>query len=239
MRHTTLVLVLAGASALAFAGPAAAQKDERFNWHGRVAAGQSLEIRGINGYVHAVPASGGEVVVNALKHGRRSNPADVKIEVVPGSSGVTICAVYPSSGDHPNDCRSGGGHSETRNNDVAVDFDVQIPAGVSFLGRTVNGEVTAENLSGNVDVQTVNGSVRANATGLVRAHTVNGGIDVTMGRADWTGTLELETVNGGVHVTLPANTSAEVDAATVNGGLSTDFPLTIQGRMMRNRIHGT
>ncbi len=238
MRHTTLVLLLAAAASATLVRPAAAQKQEKFNWHGRVAAGQTVEIRGVNGYVHAVPASGGEVVVNALKHGRRSNPADVKIEVVPGSGGVTICAVYPSSG-RANECRPGGGHMETQNNDVEVDFDVQVPAGVNFLGRTVNGGVTAENLAGNVDAQTVNGGIRAVANGVVRAKTVNGGIDVTMGRADWSGALELETVNGGLHVTLPAATSAEVDAETVNGGLSTDFPLTVQGRFLRNRIHGT
>lgn len=239
MRHTTLVLLLAGVTAFAFAGPAAAQKEERFNWHGALASGKTLEIRGINGYVHAVPASGGEVVVNALKHGRRSNPADVKIEVVPGPEGVTLCAVYPSSGNRPNECHAGGGHSETRDNDVAVDFDVQVPAGVHFLARTVNGDVSAQNLASDVDAQTVNGGVRAVANGVVRAKTVNGGIDVTMGRADWSGALELETVNGGVHVTLPASTSAEVDASTVNGGLSTDFPLTVMGRFMKNRIHGT
>ncbi len=239
MRHSTLILLLAGVTTLTFAAPAAAQKEERFNWHGTVAAGKTLEIRGINGYVHAVPATGAEVVVNALKHGHHSNPADVKIEVVPGPEGVTICAVYPSSGSRPNDCHPGGGHSESRDNDVAVDFDVQLPAGVRFLARTVNGDVSAQNLASDVDAQTVNGSVRAVANGVVRAQTVNGGIDVTMGRADWSGALELATVNGGVHVTLPANTSADVDASTVNGGLSTDFPLTVQGRFMRNRIHGT
>lgn len=241
MRSRTLIPFLAGAVAavLVQTAPAAAQKEERFNWHGHLNAGQTIEIRGINGYVHAAAASGGEVVVNALKHARRSNPADVKIEVVPSSSGVTICAVYPSSGSRANNCEPGGGHSETRDNDVQVDFDLQVPAGVKFSGHTVNGDIEATNLGADVDAATVNGGVRATALGVVRAHTVNGGIDVTMGRADWTGSLDLATVNGGIDVTLPANISVDVDAATVNGGLSTDFPLTVQGRFLRNRIHGT
>ena len=241
MRHRTLIPVLAGAIAavLLQTAPAAAQKEERFSWHGHLAAGQTVEIRGINGYVHATPATGGDVQVGALKHARRNNPADVKIQVVPSAQGVTICAVYPSSGSRPNECRPGGGHSETRNNDVQVDFDVQVPAGVRFDAHTVNGDIQATNLGADITAETVNGGIRATALGLVRAHTVNGGIDVTMGRADWTGTLDLATVNGGVSVTLPANASADVDAATVNGGLSTDFPLTVQGRFMRNRIHGT
>jgi len=243
MRNSTLVLLLAGvvAAPLFRPAPAAAQREERFSWHGRVAAGQAIEIRGINGYVHATPSSSGEVEVSALKEGRRSNPADVKIQVVPHAGGVTICAVYPApSGHAPNECRpGGGGRSETRDNDVKVDFDVKVPAGVRFLARTVNGGISADDLGADVDAQTVNGTIRATANGLVRAHTVNGGIDVTMGRADWTGSLDFATVNGGVHVTLPGNASADIDAQTVNGGLSTDFPLTVQGRFLKNRIHGT
>lgn len=235
MRTITLVLLLAGAAA----APAAAQQD-RFNWHGRVPAGQTLEIKGINGTVHAVAAGGQDVELTAVKHGHRSNPAEVKVEVVPHAGGVTICSVYPApSGKPANQCAPGsGGRSETRDNDVNVDYDVRVPAGVKLAVRNVNGAVSAENLTGDIDVQTVNGAVTAAGTGVVRAKTVNGPIDVSMGRADWTGALELQTVNGPVHVALPANASAEVDAQTVNGGLSTDFPLTVQGRFLRSRIQG-
>ncbi len=236
MRTHTLVPLFVGAVAavLVQAAPAAAQREERFNWHGHLNAGQTVEVRGINGYVHAVAGSG-DVVVNARKHAEHSNPADVRIEVVPGSAGVTICAVYPGGSD----CRGGGGHNNLRNNDVQVDFDVQVPAGVKFSGHTVNGDIEATNLGADVDAASVNGGIRVTALGLVRAHTVNGGIDVTMGRADWSGTLDFATVNGGIDVALPANTSAEVEASTVNGGLSTDFPLTVQGRFLKNQIRGT
>jgi hypothetical protein len=43
----------------------------------------------------------------ATKHGRRSDPAEVEIEVVEHAGGVTICAVYPSPGSRPNECRQG------------------------------------------------------------------------------------------------------------------------------------
>ena len=188
MRTMTFLLLLAGIGA----APAAAQQDQ-FNWHGRIPAGQAIEIKGVNGTIEAVAATGDEAQVTASKHGRRSNPADVKIQVVPHEGGVTICAVYPSRGDRPNECLPGArGHSETRDNDVQVDFVVHVPAGVKLVGRTVNGRVSAEGLRADADLQTVNGSVSATSTGLVRAKTVNGGIDVRMGRADWAGELELE-----------------------------------------------
>jgi len=39
-------------------------------------------VKGVNGDVRAVLASGAEAVVNATKHSRRSDPDEVKIEVV-------------------------------------------------------------------------------------------------------------------------------------------------------------
>jgi DUF4097 and DUF4098 domain-containing protein YvlB len=46
-------------------------------------------------------------------------------------------------------------------------------------------------------------------------------------------------VNGGVDVSLPAGANAEVEAQTVNGSISTDFPLTVQGKFGPKSIHGT
>lgn len=234
MRTLTLALLLAGAAT----APLAAQGQDKFNWHGRIPAGQTLEIIGINGGIHATGTTGAEAQVTATKHGT-GNFADVKIETVQHEGGVTICAVYPSRGERANECKAGGGHSETRDVKVSVEFEVQVPAGVKLVERTVNGDVSAENIGADVQATTVNGSITAAGNGVVRAHTVNGGIEAQMGRADWAGTLEFETVNGSVHLTLPANTSATVEAGTVNGSLSTDFPLTVQGKFMRNRITGT
>src|SRR5207247_3517150 len=114
--------------------PVFAQSD--FQWKGRIAPGQAIEIKGVNGGVHAAPANSNEVEVTAVRSARRSNPADVRIEVVPHSGGVTICAVYPDvPGREPNRCEPGsGGHSNTRNNDVNVDFTVRVPTGVAFIG---------------------------------------------------------------------------------------------------------
>ncbi len=64
-------LLIAGL--LTVAGVVSAQAQD-FNWHGRLAAGKRLEVKGVNGDVRAVLASGAEAVVNARKHARRSDP---------------------------------------------------------------------------------------------------------------------------------------------------------------------
>jgi Toastrack DUF4097 len=235
MQARTLVLAVLAA---ATAAPAAFA--EAWRWQGKVASGHAIEIKGVNGGIDAAAASGGEVEVIADKRARKSDPASVKIEVVEHAGGVTICAVYPSPDAKPNECRPGtGGRMNTRDNDVNVDFHVRVPAGVSFVGRTVNGGIEAVGLDGDAEATTVNGGIKVEAAGVVRAHTVNGSLNARMGRADWTGALELKTVNGGITLELPGDAAADVTASTVNGDISTDFPLTVKGRFSRRNVEGT
>lgn len=221
---------------------AVAQSQERdWEWTGRVARGNMVEIVGINGSIRALAASGADVEVVARRGaGRRGDPEDVRIEVIEHDRGVTICAVYP--GSHKgrlNTCEPGGGDQNVRDNDTKVHFTVRVPPEVHFTGRTVNGDVDAESLAGNVEVHTVNGSVQVSAAGWVEASTVNGSIHARLGRADWRGELDFETVNGTITVYLPDDVGAEVSAETVNGGIETDFPLTVQGRFNARRMRGT
>jgi DUF4097 and DUF4098 domain-containing protein YvlB len=213
-----------------------------FNWHGRLAAGKRLEVKGVNGDVRAVLASGAEAVVNARKHSRRSDPEDVKIEVVESEDGITICAVYPTPprARRENTCEAGDHwSSSTDNNDVTVDFEVQVPAGIEFNGRTVNGQMSAEGLKGDVRASSVNGSVRVSTTGLAEASTVNGSVYAEMGRANWTNDLEFSTVNGGITLVLPGKLDTDVRASTVNGDIESDYPLMISGKFGPRRLRGT
>jgi hypothetical protein len=230
-RRSSLLLLLAVLAAT----PAMAQ-DDTWKWSKVVAAGKAIEIKGINGDVSATPASGNEVEVVAKKSGERSNPADVKIEVVEHANGVTICAMYPHRG---NECLPGAlGRSENRNNDVEVDFEVRVPRGVRFTGRTVNGSVRATGMTADVDATTVNGSVRVSTTGLAQASSVNGSLTVRMGRTNWNNVLEFKTVNGGITIEMPKDLSTEVQASTVNGSLTSDWPMTVRGKWGPRHMNG-
>jgi hypothetical protein len=237
MKRTTILAAVAAAVLAAPVVVAAAQ--EEFHWSGKVAAGAAVEIKGVNGSIVATGAPAGEVEVTAVKKGLKSNPADVKIDVVQHPGGVTICAVYPSEGQ-PNECKPGeGGRMKVRDNDVNVKFEVKVPAGVRFVGRTVNGGITATGIQADAEAHTVNGGIDVQSDGVARAETVNGGIKASLGRADWTGALKLKTVNGGIDVSVPAGINADVKASTVNGHIDTDFPLTVTGRISHRSIQGT
>ncbi|MBI1799095.1 MAG: DUF4097 family beta strand repeat protein [Candidatus Eisenbacteria bacterium] len=234
---------VAGAAATANADvdPTWMNRTPDFKWSGTLKAGQIVEIKGINGRISAEAAKGDQVEITAWKHGHHSDPAEVKIELIPHAGGITVCSVYPTPfGSPANTCEPGeGGHSHTRNNDVEVHFVVKVPAGIGFTGRTVNGRVTAEGLTGPIEAYTVNGSVEISTTSHAEAETVNGSIRATLGATSWSDPIEFKTVNGHIELNLPPAVNADVDASTVNGSIESDLPWMMHGKIGRTHMRGT
>lgn len=218
-------------------GPA---RTSEFRWQGAIAAGRTIEIKGVNGAIQATGTSGRQVEVVATRRGRRSAPETVEIKTLEHEGGITICALYPSrDSGRPNECLAGDkGRINAKNNDVSVEFVVKVPAGVRFAAHTVNGAIDASGLTADVEAETVNGSVTVQTSGFARAETVNGSVQATMGRADWSSDLAIKTVNGSIDVTLPSTASTTVDAETVNGRIETEFAVG-GGQATKRRLTGT
>jgi hypothetical protein len=179
-----LTLLLTAAALLPAAPPVegmrAGSVQEEMRWHGWVPTGQLVEINNVHGNVRAETASGDEIEVIAMKEGS-DDPADVSIEVVEHKGGVTICAVYPNANsDHPFECRpshgggyrlaatsdseahirwENGGGGDILLNDLRVDFVVRLPKRLRFIGRTIDGEVSAHLLNQDVEAHSVLGNV--------------------------------------------------------------------------------
>lgn len=218
------------------------QQSGDFRWSGVVAPGQTIEIKGINGDIKADATNSSEVQVLASKTARRSDVNQVQVKVVQHAGGVTICALYPTESGYTNDCEVGDGERRNRsgvnNNDVRVDFTIHVPARVRFVGRTINGEVSATGLSGNVVAKTINGSIKLSTTGYAEAKTINGEISAKFGDANWPAALYFETLNGEINLDLPANLSTEVDAQTLNGQINSDFPINLVSLKNRKHVRG-
>jgi hypothetical protein len=222
-----------------------ASRSDEFRWNGTVAPGAAIEIQGINGEIVAEPTGGSEVQVIALKTSRRSDVNSVKMKVVEHAGGVTICALYPNEdGEYPASCGSGGDakprttHGGIKKNDVQVNFTVRVPQRVAFVGKTINGSITATSLSGNVNTQTINGSIKISTSGYAEAKTINGEITARLGDSNWPNALNFQTINGGINVELPSGLSTSVDAETLNGSFTSDFPLTISTLTSKKHVKG-
>ena len=229
------------------AAPARAQNEKRtvfterdFHWQGQLKAGQTLEVINRNGEIEASAASGDDVRVAGIRRGN-DDDSDLFIEVVEYSDGVTICAVHGRD-KTPGRCHRGGVSSESirwHGARAKINFEVQVPRGVRFNALTTNGNVLGHNLASVVEAATTNGNVEVSTSEWASATTTNGGIRVSMGSAKWNGELQVKSTNGSVDVTLPASAEFKLDAATTNGGIHTDFSITVEGSLNSKELFGT
>ena len=243
----TGTICLAMASVLG-AAPAWAQSEKRtvytehdFRWQGHLKAGQTLEVINQNGQIEATSATGDEARAEGTKRG--SDNDELFIEVVEYSDGVTICAVHAKDRS-PGRCHRGGVSSESwswswHGDRAKINFGVEVPRGVRLHALTTNGNVVCRNLESVVEATTTNGNVEVSTSEWASATTTNGGIRVSMGSAKWTDELKVRTTNGSVEVTMPASAEFRVNAATTNGGIKTDFPVTVQGSFSSKELSGT
>lgn len=120
----------------------------------------------------------------------------------------------------------------------SVSFVLLVPRRTDLTAEAVNGPIEVEGVKGRMQLTTRNGPVHLTEVGGdVHARTTNGPLVVTLAGDRWDGTgLDSETENGPVTLTLPANYAAHLVTGTVNGPLSIDFPITVQGLISRHNI---
>jgi DUF4097 and DUF4098 domain-containing protein YvlB len=164
-------------------------------------------------------------------------------------SDVLVRAMIQTSADTDADARrlaaavhvetSGGriradGPETSRNENWSVSFEISVPRTAMLTLKTNNGGISIDDFHGAAKFHAHNGGITMhNVGGDLRGETTNGG--VTVDAADgthWNGTgLDVETHNGGIRLTLPKGFSAALEAGTVHGRISTDFPITLMGRL--------
>jgi DUF4097 and DUF4098 domain-containing protein YvlB len=82
--------------------------------------------------------------------------------------------------------------------------------------------VTCREISGDSRVKSHNGSVRVYYSGTAPSIC----------------DISLTTYNGGVELETPSNFSGEFYALTYNGSIRTDLPITVVGKISKNKLTG-
>jgi len=116
-----------------------------------------------------------------------------------------------------------------------VSYEVFVPRRSDLSLDTHNGGITISDVNGRIEFTALNGGVVLKRVGgNVHGGTTNGGLVVELAGDRWDGeTLDVKTTNGGIVMSVPENYSAHLETGTVNGSLSIDFPVTVQGRITR------
>ena len=232
-----VLLLVSGASALS-------AQDDTLEWSQSLASGDVLEVKNITGDIHVVMASGSTARVVAEKQGRASDFDRIDIRIEEERDGFTICVVY--DGRDEDSCERTSNDRSDRDNGrnirASVDFEVQLPAGVEFIGTSVTGDVVVRDVESLVTANTVTGDVEVSTTETAWANTVSGSIDIEMGSDDWDD-LSFNTVSGDITLWLPAGIDTDVEFESLSGDVDSDFAFLLRdrnrGRFIGSHVRGT
>lgn len=109
----------------------------------------------------------------------------------------------------------------------------------SLDGNTSGGPIRVEGADGDVNVETSGGPIRIErASGRVAARTSGGSVHVNFDRGNSQGG-DLETSGGSIRVVLDPTVNLNLEASASSGGVTTDLPIKVAGRISRSSLHGS
>jgi DUF4097 and DUF4098 domain-containing protein YvlB len=206
---------------------AAAEVTEEFHRTVSLSANGRVSLDNVNGGVTITGWDRNEVQIDAVKKAKDQQRLDeAKIEVESTSDSVHVRTKYPEN--------------HTNNNPATVTYELHVPRNASLDGiNLVNGSLTISQFNGDLKANLVNGSSTIHdLTGRTDLSSVNGSVKAYYTSLANVKEIHLKSVNGSVNLGLPSSPNADVSVSTVNGGISTDFPLTVQGKFVGHHIDG-
>jgi putative adhesin len=213
--------------ALALVVPVHAEVKEEFHKTVALNADGRVSLDNVNGGVEITGWNKNEVQIDAVKSASDQQKLnDISIEVKGSGSSVEIETKFAK---------------KVNNNPGGVTYTLHVPQNARIDKiNLVNGSLTVQKLTGEITADLVNGKVQASElTGSADLATVNGTIAANYSSLTSVHEIKLKSVNGTIDLKLPPSPNADVQASTVNGGISTDFPLQVKGKWVGKNMSGT
>ena len=118
---------------------------------------------------------------------------------------------------------------------LSGDVTIQGVTGESTI-NTVSGDIELGGARGDLEIETVSGDVdlRDVVAKQVRIHTTSGDVSFA-GAIMPDGRYEYNTHSGEVRLALPADVGAQLTIGTFNGGIESDFPITLKADSHDNK----
>jgi DUF4097 and DUF4098 domain-containing protein YvlB len=157
-------------------------------------------------------------------------PAGVKVVATTWSGSVSVKGVrgdvdaHAQSGDVQ--IRDAGGRLDVES--LSGDVIIEGVKGESHV-NTVSGEITLTGARADVELESVSGDLdlRDIIAKQIRTHTTSGDVSF-VGQILEGGRYEFNTHSGEITLALPADIGAELSVSTFNGGIESDFPITLK-----------
>jgi DUF4097 and DUF4098 domain-containing protein YvlB len=101
-----------------------------------------------------------------------------------------------------------------------------VPETASFSIQTVEGDVTIENIQGDIDCSSSDGSIELlNVAGRISAATQDGDITIHLSDRVSVYPISVSSEDGDIELALPPDPNVKISASTMDGNISCDFAL--------------
>jgi hypothetical protein len=185
-----------------------------------LAAGSSLKVANINGFIH-LEAWDREEVQFTGEFKPSSRDEQVKVVIEAGKGSMEIRGEYPK-------------HFGESYRGPQCQMTLKVPHRLVPTLETVNGDVVISGIRGRVVISTVNGGIRAmDLEDTLKAETVNGSINLDHAK----GSLSLKTVNGAIKGSGLDGSGKGIQVGTVNGSIHLQAE-GLKGRLQAKTVNG-
>lgn len=248
IRRLTLTAAAAACTTAALPSMAAAQQPSsgngaEFRWSRAIPNGQLVRVANVTGDVVVIGADVEQVEVVGRRRGSSSD-SEARVEVKEHRDGITVCALR----NEDSYCDERGMHEDGNNRwgrdreRARYDLEVRVPRRMRVSASTVSGDVRVSGTTLEVRASTVSGDARVEdvrAQDRVRVTSVSGDVTARLATLAQGTDMELKSVSGDIELSLPQSAGFTLSMSTVSGDLSSDFPLSMQGRFNRRRINAS
>jgi hypothetical protein len=238
------IVLLAAVPIVAAACSSPGGDDRAFQWSDQIPAGAVVHLRDGSGDITVRPSSGPSALVTGSRRWRRGRANDIHFVVRQDGNDYYLCAMWRGSGK----CGASGYRGRQtggfltmfslfhRGSDARADIVAEVPANVVIDASTTNGSVEIKGMTAGVTARTINGTVAAsNVSGPLTLSTTNGNVRLSTDSLADADVVRLSTTNGAIRAELPANLQGQFDLSTVNGVVSSDFPIPSASSTHGNR----
>lgn len=205
---------------------------ESFSRTGTFSSTGTLTLENVNGDIEIRTWDKSEILIEGEKSAKTDDELkliDLTIELTETKAAIKVRLP-----------KRGGGFFSNGNIRAAVKFSITLPREASLNKiNMVNADVTIDDVHGAMNVESVNGRIRANhLSNDARLSTVNGKIEAGVDTVSANQQFKFSTVNGTVSVTLPDDAGLKIHGEVVNGHIDSDFPLKLSGKFGPKNISG-
>ena len=202
----------------------AATETERVHKVVPLPPGGAVSVHTFSGTVRITGADVSDVTIDAVRRASRDRLDRIKLDIEVDGATVKIEAN-----------KRDGSWSLGQNNVVETDFEIQVPRAAEVRVESFSSPVRVIGVTGSQRIHTFSGTVELEeAAAPVKAETFSGSVRVQLAQAFTAPDLDLRTFSGEIDVVMPAASRAKLEFDTFSGDLTSDFPLTLQGKSRRH-----